>query len=195
MRKRAHKPEEEDEEEDEVLRYAKQFYNNNMKDEYIFKSLAETEIGEFDLLISCIQVDVLINMLRLEMKEGAQKEKLKYEKAETMKSMGANEIDLIKKQQNLEGIADNLIKKINLMKEKGSTEIKNTTAKFELHLKNTGKFGETEIRFSDYEKRLDQESNQNLYFKSILYIMFALNRSQAGEQEKLLKKSLSMINK
>ena len=54
MRKRAYKPEEEDEEEDEVFRYAKQFYNDELKDDYIFNNIKTTRISEFDLIINCI---------------------------------------------------------------------------------------------------------------------------------------------
>jgi hypothetical protein len=94
-----------------------------LRDEFIFKNIKETKISEFEMLVNCLQIDVLINMVRCELKDGVERNTLKSLRSEQLKSIGTDEIDLIKKQQNLEGIADNLIKKINLLSESYSKEI------------------------------------------------------------------------
>lgn len=193
MRKHEFAPEEEDEEEDEVFRFAKQFFKDGLKDEEFFKNIEMTRISELDMVINCIQVDVLINMVRCEIKLGDLSKTAKQHKADVIRSLGADEIDLIKKQQNLEGIADNLIKKINLMREKGSTEIKKTVKQLDHNLRNNNTLGDNEIRYADYEKKLKSEANQNPYFKSVLYMVMAMDRTQIADHEKLLQTSFDSI--
>jgi hypothetical protein len=56
----------------------------------------------------------------------------------------------------------------------------------EFNLQKAGKFESPKPLMRDYEKKLITEANSNTYFKAILHMVLAMNRSNLSEQEYLL---------
>ena len=184
---------EEDEEEDEVLRYAKQFHNDDFRDEELFAKISKTQIEDFDMLVNSLHVDVCISMIRNEIKDGIQREQKKAQKTDAMREGISSEVQLIKEQQGLQGIADNLIKKINLMNESHSKKIKINAYGLQISLQNAGSMDTPKPQMADYEKKLIKEANENTYMGALLKMVLAMNRSLDTEQRQLLLESLGIL--
>ena len=191
--KTALKPEEEDEEEDEVLRYTKQFHNDDFRDEATFDRISQRQIEDFDLLTNSLHVDVCISMLRNELKEGSRREAKKGTKTEAIRAGMKDEYQLIKEQQGLQGISDNLIKKINLMNEPHSKEVERKNNMLQNNLRGVGIMEHQKPELADYEKKLLGEANDNSYVGALLHMLLAMNKSSPAEQQHLLTEALRMI--
>lgn len=176
-----------------MLRYAKQFHNDDFKDEDMFEKISKTQIEEFDLLINALQVDVCISMIRNELKDGVQRDRKKQQKTEDMRASSDNEIQLIKEQQGLQGIADYYIKKTNLMNEPHSRKIKSDAFGLQMNLQKSGNRAISYPVLTDYEKKLVKETHENTYVGALLYMMLALNKTLETEQRQLLTESLGTL--
>jgi hypothetical protein len=192
-KKKALTSKEEDEEEDEVLRYTKQFYNDDFRDEPTFEKISQKQIGDLDLVINALQVDISISLFRNEINDGLQREKKKEAKSDALRASNGDEIQLIKEQQGLQGIAYNLIRKINLMNEPHSKAIQMNTKTLQLGMQKAGMMDLQKPELADYEKKLLKETGDNTYLGSLLYIILAMNRSSESEQQQLLGEALSNL--
>jgi hypothetical protein len=190
-KKKALNPKEEDEEEDEVLRYTKQFYNDDFRDESTFEKISQKQISDLDLVVNALHVDISICLFRNELNDGLQRDKKKESKADTLRASNPDEIQLIKEQQGLQGIAYNLIRKINLMNEPHSKAIQMNTKTLQLGMQKAGMMDLQKPELADYEKKLLKEAGDNTYLGALLYIVMAMNRSSESEQQQLLGEALS----
>jgi hypothetical protein len=153
--------------------------------------ISKTQVEDFDLIVNAMQVDVFMNLVRCELKDGNEKELKKSGKFDAIMSGKKDEVQLIKEQQGLHGLADKLIKKINLMNEASSKEIRHNTNALQFSLQKAGTLDVPRPEFLDYEKRLISETGENLYLGAILNIMLAMNKSRQTEQESLLADAYS----
>jgi len=185
---------EEDEEEDEVLRYTKQFHNDDFKDEAFFDKISKRQIEDFDLLVNALHVDVCISMFRNELKEGAQREEKKADKTKAIKDSVKDDIELIKEQAALQGIADNIIKKINILKEPHSKEMERRNQALQMNLGGHGLRERGNLSLEKYETSFLREASNNIYLKAILYMLLAMNKSSRSDQDTLLSESLSKLS-
>lgn len=184
---------EEDEEEDEVLRFAKQFYSDDFRDEPMFERISQRQISDLDLVVNALHTDISICLFRNELNDGLQREKKREDKANSMRASNPDEIQLIKNQQGLQGIAYNLIRKINLMNEPHSKAIQMNTTTLQLGMQKAGMMDLQKPELADYEKKLVKEAGDNTYLSALLYIMLAMNRIAEAEQQQLLGEALSKI--
>jgi hypothetical protein len=157
----------------------------------MFEKISQKQIEDFDMIVNSLHVDVCISMFRNELNDGVQRDKKKDDKAEAMRASNPDEIQLIKEQQGLQGIAYNLIRKINLMNEPHSKAIQMNTKTLQLGMQKAGMIDLQKPDLADFEKKLMKEANDNLYMGALLFIMLAMNRSSESEQQQLLGEALS----
>jgi hypothetical protein len=176
------------------LRYTKQFHNDDFKDEAFFDKISKRQIEDFDLLVNALHVDVCISMFRNELKEGAQREEKKADKTKAIKDSVKDDIELIKEQAALQGIADNIIKKINILKEPHSKEMERRNQALQMNLGGHGLRERGNLSLEKYETSFLREASNNIYLKAILYMLLAMNKSSRSDQDTLLSESLSKIS-
>lgn len=160
----------------------------------MFEKICQKQIQDFDMIVNALQVDVSISLLRNEINDGVQLEKMKTTKNDAIRGNNKDEIQLIKEQQGLQGIAYNLIRKINLMNEPNSQSIYKNAKSLQYGMQKAGMIDHQKPEFADYEKKLIREVGDNCYLSALLYIVLAMNRTSESEQQQLLTESFNKIS-
>jgi hypothetical protein len=186
-------PEEELEEEDEVFRYCQQFFNDNKRDEKFFEIIHCSKIPSFDLLVNALHVDVLLTLTRCQLSDGKNKMLRKLDKKNTIMKDMKSEVELIKEQGNLQGIADAKIKRTNIMNQAYSKQIREDKKVLDLDLTKAGILETQKPQLTEYESRIMIEANANPYFNAIVYMALALNKKKTQDQDYLLNESFHYI--
>lgn len=149
----------------------------------------EKPIAEYMNILSGLHTDVILNMIRCELKAGKQT----YQNSLAKEGTGMFSAKLM--ERGLEGIPDRLKAKMTIMKSKTTKQVRENATSLQTTLQNAGQLEPPRPKIFQYEQTLIQEGNKNPYFNALLYMSLAGNKPTLPEQKYLLEQALNFIDK
>ena len=164
-------PEEQEEELHENLQYKQMVHKDDNQDAPLFEHLTSKElfVSHYDLIISALQVDLVLNYYRCFIKEGRKQEQLA--KLTTKKH---------------ENVSLMMSKKMSLDKTRSFQESKKKLTNLQQDLQNAGRLETPQPVIKEYEGMIKAHANRNPYLMSLFYMVMAGNKKQLAEHKYLL---------